>query len=682
MRAFLIHRFLFALAVCALGGVHAAERVALVIGNNKYTHAPLDNAINDARAMRDRLKQLGFDVVSREDATRRDMNDALREFSAKARQAEVTVVFFAGHGMQFRSQNYLIPVDAVLADEADVENDGIKLATWLTRIADAGATHNFVFLDACRNNPFGSRLRVSQAGLASIEVELPRNTRVMYATGPGQVAYDSLVSGQRNGAFTAGILRWLGLADQDSSTMIQRITTTVFDSTQTLKPPQNPYVNSNAVREFFFGPRAGTHTAVVQPAPDNSAAAREVAATQQETEFWRDVRESNNPKLLRAFLDRFPNGTFAVLARERLTAAESRASPSPVVVEPASSVAATPTATAPTTAQTAAAVAPKASVTAPVNPNVAAPSSAPATTAVAAAKPASAVENPATAPPMQVAAINPSASVAPARPPEERYDEIDNKEFTYKGKVRGTRLHGSGEFFSKSDGFRYVGEFRDGQKHGKGEFTWPNGDKYAGPFVSDRPQGEGVFTFANGNVFAGEVLGEKLVRGKMTFKSGDVFEGGFDGVNPQGRGKYVFANGDVYEGEMRHGKMHGTGGRYKSANGDIYVGDHVDGVRQGRGKVMFHSNGHEYEGDIIGGRLTGNGTYRFGATGMSYTGVMTDAQPNGQGILRFADGSTFVGVFHKGVLNADGVLTDKDGGKRKATIVDGEYRFASESRQN
>jgi hypothetical protein len=642
--------------------VMAAERMALVIGNNKYAYAPLDNAINDARGLRERLKQLGFDVVYREDATRREMNEALREFSGKLRNAEVALVFFAGHGMQYRGQNYLIPTDASLVDEADIESEGFGVNLLLTRLAQGGAGHSFLFLDACRNNPLGSRVRISQQGLASIESELPRNSRLMYATAPGQVAYDSLVSGQRNGAFTAGILKWLGVADLESAVMVQRIATTVFESTQTLKPPQNPYVNANAVREFYFGPRTSGAAAAVASAPDNSTVAREAAVTTQDTEFWKEVRDSGfRAELLRAYLRRFPAGGFSDIARLRLKEIDDAVLASPATAATGAAKPAAPVATPPL------------AVVAPSTPSqmtIVAPTPQPLPPAATASVAAPAAPSPAIA----VAAPAATAPAATVRPPEERYDEIDNKDFTYKGKVRGTRLHGSGEFFSKTDRFKYVGDFVDGQKHGKGEFEWPNGDRYAGPFVNDRPLGEGVFRFANGNVFIGEVNGEKLVRGKMQFKSGDTFVGGFDGTQPHGEGTYSFVNGDVYEGPIVTGKIEGANGRYRSANGDTYTGSHVAGLREGRGKIVFQVSGHEYEGDFRSGRLTGTGTYRFGSTGMVYTGEVTDGSPNGKGVLRFADGATIEGVFRMGTRNLTGTLIDKDGKSRRVTVVDGEYK--------
>jgi hypothetical protein len=644
--------------------LQAADRVALVIGNNKYAYAPLDNAVNDARGMRERLRQLGFDVVSREDASRRDMNEALREFSGKLRNAEVALVFFAGHGMQHRGQNYLIPTDASLVEEGDIESEGFALNLLLTRLAQGGAAHNFVFLDACRNNPLGSRVRISQTGLASIEAELPRNTRLMYATAPGQVAYDSLISGQRNGAFTAGILKWLGVADLESSAMVQRISTSVFESTQTLKPPQNPYVNANSVREFYFGPRSSGST-VATVAPDTSNAARDAAVTQQDTEFWKEVRESGfRAELLRAYLRRFPAGGFSDIARLRLKelddavlATAPKAPDRAVASPPAPAVAAIP-------------------ASGTTGASVATPSVSPAPVPAQAATVAGAV-SPATSATQVAIALPSAASGVTAKPPplEERYDEIDNKDFTYKGKVRGTRLHGSGEFFSKNEKFRYVGEFQDGKKHGKGEFEWPNGDKYAGPFVDDRPRGDGEFRFANGNVFKGEVDGAKMIRGEIRFPSGDRYTGAFDGTSPDGMGTYTFANGDVYEGGMRAGKMHGPMGRYRNAAGDTYIGDHVDGVREGRGKVTFAASGHEYEGEIRGGRLTGGGIYRFGASGMVYQGQLTDGVPDGMGVLRFPDGATLTGTFVKGTRNARGVLVDKDGNRRNVALVEGEYRF-------
>jgi uncharacterized caspase-like protein len=161
-----------------------ASRVALVIGNAKYAVKPLENAANDATAIAAAFKDtLGFDaVVLKTDLTRRQMVEALQAFEAQAAGAEVAVVFFAGHGTAVdQLDTYLVPVDAKLTREADLEDEAVSLKSVLRRLQGARGLR-LVILDACRNPPFqlAGRKRAGSRGLAPIEPD--DNTLVTYAT--------------------------------------------------------------------------------------------------------------------------------------------------------------------------------------------------------------------------------------------------------------------------------------------------------------------------------------------------------------------------------------------------------------------------------------------------------------------------------------------------------------------
>ena len=142
------------------------HRVALIVGNATYRDSPLKNPVNDARAMREKLKGMGFEVVYFENLQTRQVGSALREFRNAIRPGSVALFFYAGHGLQVRGENYLPTVDAELSSEEDVPNQSLSLSAVLNTMEDSKANVNLVLLDACRNNPYARNFRSSPRGLA------------------------------------------------------------------------------------------------------------------------------------------------------------------------------------------------------------------------------------------------------------------------------------------------------------------------------------------------------------------------------------------------------------------------------------------------------------------------------------------------------------------------------------
>jgi Caspase domain len=193
---------LVTLAACGAAAQPRPEaRIALVIGNASYPGAPLANPVNDARDMAGTLQSAGFHVILRENASLREMHLAAREFGDRLGRDSVAAFYFAGHGMQVRGRNYLVPVDADIAREDEVAFAAFDLAAVLDKLDSARSRVNLVILDACRNNPFASRFRVSQAGLAQIDA--PPGTLIAFSTAPGSVAADGT---GRNGLYTRHLL--------------------------------------------------------------------------------------------------------------------------------------------------------------------------------------------------------------------------------------------------------------------------------------------------------------------------------------------------------------------------------------------------------------------------------------------------------------------------------------------
>ncbi len=176
-------------------------RLALVIGNATYKSDPLPNPANDAADMAVLLKQAGFEVIHRENASLREMYLALREFGDKLKRESLGLFYFAGHGVQVRGRNFLVPVDADISREDEVAFSALDLQAVLEKMDTARNHTNLIVLDACRNNPFATRFKVASAGLAQIDA--PPGTVVAFATAPGSTAADGA---GRNGLYTRHLL--------------------------------------------------------------------------------------------------------------------------------------------------------------------------------------------------------------------------------------------------------------------------------------------------------------------------------------------------------------------------------------------------------------------------------------------------------------------------------------------
>lgn len=250
---------------------HAQERrVALVIGNTSYQHATrLPNAVNDADAMARTLGAMGFAATRLPDQDAAGMRRALRDFSDASRGASVALFFFAGHGLQAgqrdRAENFLVPTDARLADERDLEDETIPLSRVLTLME--GARTRIVILDACRDNPLARRMARPGAtrnigrGLARIDDDRAGGTLVAFSTAPGTVAEDGR---GRNSPFTEALVRHLPTPGLEVQPMFTRVRAEVARATNNT---QIPWTNTALLEEVFLAGLPSGNVAAARPAP-------------------------------------------------------------------------------------------------------------------------------------------------------------------------------------------------------------------------------------------------------------------------------------------------------------------------------------------------------------------------------------------------------------------------------
>lgn len=231
-------------------GAASNKRVALVIGNGSYQHSDrlpkLSNPPHDAEDIASALRGFGFEVIEKKDQSLEGMNDAIAEFSRKIGDSDAALFYFAGHGLQVRGQNYIIPVTAKLDTEASAEYEGINLNRVLDEMDNGKNRVNIVMLDACRNNPISGKFRSGATRGLATPTNTPKGTVIVYATDPGNVAADG---NGRNGLFTAGLLTAFKGDDLSLGGVLERTSEEVERSSNSR---QTPYINGPAILQKRF----------------------------------------------------------------------------------------------------------------------------------------------------------------------------------------------------------------------------------------------------------------------------------------------------------------------------------------------------------------------------------------------------------------------------------------------
>ncbi len=289
--------FFINVIVCFHASAQPKEnRVALVMGNSAYKTAPLRNPNNDAKDMAVKLKSMGFTVIERSNLTVKQIGSTLREFRSKLSPGSVALVYYAGHGLQIKGENYFPTVDAEIAGEEDVTNQSLAMKQIMDVLEDAKTRLNLVFLDACRNNPYQRSFRSSSDGLS--KVNAPSGTLISFATRPGSVAADG--SG-RNGLYTGALLEAMDSRSDQIEQVLKRVVTRVKTIS---KNQQEPWMEGSIDGEFCFGNCISTTTTQIGLSDDRA--------------LWESVKDSRDSSDLKAYLKKFPNGLFADVANNRI----------------------------------------------------------------------------------------------------------------------------------------------------------------------------------------------------------------------------------------------------------------------------------------------------------------------------------------------------------------------------
>jgi len=233
------------------------NKIALIIGNAAYPESQLDNPVNDAEAIGEKLKRLGFETILRTDATNKVMEEALADFASNLATRDVALFFFAGHGMQIDGRNYLTAINTNFGREIDAKYSSIPLDKVIEPMENGSNKTDIIILDACRTNPYERRWRgVDSRGLAPVYA--PKGMIIGYATSPGQVAYDG---DGHNGAYTDAFLRHVSTPDITIEDLFKRVRNTLSSSTH---GRQISWEHTSLMGDFYFNYSFATEELVAE----------------------------------------------------------------------------------------------------------------------------------------------------------------------------------------------------------------------------------------------------------------------------------------------------------------------------------------------------------------------------------------------------------------------------------
>lgn len=275
-------------------------RVALVIGNADYGGlGRLANPVNDATAMALLLeRELGFRVISSLDADYHDMQKAMTEFGRAAKDADVALFFYAGHGVELDGANYMLPARSDIRSDVDLVSQGYRLDRMVELMIRAGAKIKIVLVDACRNNPLPTGTTRGARGLQPLYAT-NTDTLIAFATSPGKVAFDG--DGEHS-PFTAALIDHLARPDVEIQSMLLRVRNAVYEAT---RKGQFPWWDHMFLSEVYLGGRAGSDRKPT-PSPEDIALCEQLG-------------DAPGRVLMEAYLERFPNGLCAGIVRKRLS---------------------------------------------------------------------------------------------------------------------------------------------------------------------------------------------------------------------------------------------------------------------------------------------------------------------------------------------------------------------------
>ena len=358
----MLRNILIVFLLCVSTTAHAERRVALVVGNADYEHASrLANPQNDAKAIGEKLSQIGFEVFAHENLGGQAFRVALGTFAQEALRADLAVVFYAGHGIEMGGRNFLIPTDAKMASEATAQFEAVSLEGILTTVRNAGKL-GLVMLDACRDNPFSNTMerkngsRAVSRGLAPVSLDGEAGTLVSFAAQAGDTADDG--NGMHS-PYTEALLELLDEPGLEVGALFQRVTKVVKDKTDgrqkpmyRIQPPEDlvylvpgdavavPTSTTNAPTQVdplvvyldaVQSRKRGPLESFIARYPAHSKApdARQLLLDIADREFWETTQNRDTIGAYDTYIVAFAGGRFVAQAKARKRALVLAAAPKP-----------------------------------------------------------------------------------------------------------------------------------------------------------------------------------------------------------------------------------------------------------------------------------------------------------------------------------------------------------------
>lgn len=652
------------LAASARAASEFDHRVALVIGNADYQYVPhLGNPANDARLIAQTLRGVGFDIIgggAQINLDKSAMEKAIRDFGRHLTVRTVGLFYYAGHGLQIRSENYLVPVGGNPASAGDVDFELVNVNVILRQMADSGSTLDLMILDASRANPFGGRsFRDAAPGLALMQA--PRGTVIVYAAQPGSVEIEG---DGANSPFTRALAAAMIKPGLDVLSVFNDVGVAVDLAT---KHEQQPWTSSTPIEgKFVFAAVEAERkpAPALNPSPEVKPRQPVSGNTSQQVEmaYWETIKDSRDPADFEAYLKRYPDGTFVDLARNRIAMLSQQKT---AVVQPPQPPAAKPPANAPnndmvTIHATFMRVAPDEAARFVVRLNqgehvtvtgkagddwyaVMARGNLHGYVWVSTVKPAAAekAQNDYASPPLTTAMkktdTNDTVAAAAAPPAEPRNpaDMIDMIKRRAEEAAARARAEADEAVTANERGEAAAARARQEAQHARQNAP----GHYVGPVYRD-----GV-------------------------KSNDRFEGEVSNNAWNGCGIFFFADGGRYEGEWKNGQRNGYGVNYW-ANGERSSGQERDDKRNGYG-VNVLPNGSTYKGHWENDDRNGYGVLPW--SDGRYEGEFRDGWAEGYGVGTYTDGRRYEGQFTHGNWNGRGVLIQADGSVQAGMFSGGYY---------
>lgn len=320
MKAFLKNRILFATCSAMLltyATPTLAARYALMIGNDAYEDVtPLENAGADANAMAEALQKAGYVTTLVRNRTLKQMKDDVREFRSHVNGGDEVVFYYSGHGVQIEAMNYLLPIDVRADSEDQVKDDALPLSKVLEDIRDRKPSLTLAVVDACRDNPFKGKGRaIGGRGLTGVTGATGQ--MVIYSAGEGQQALDRLSDDDpvKNGLFTRVFIKEMEKPGVPIDRVARKVREEVNNMALSVNHQQVPAIYDQVIGQFYFYDKVKTPSVQAKAAGPDSV----------EIIFWKSVKDSRDAGELNAYLEKYPQGQFAGLAKARIASLQNAA---------------------------------------------------------------------------------------------------------------------------------------------------------------------------------------------------------------------------------------------------------------------------------------------------------------------------------------------------------------------